>query len=155
MRHVLLALALALLAPAAFAGTWTGPQEISGIGASQWTFDDTETAGATAINTTFRVKSSSALVCFESDTAGAPAGTARVQLVYFSFGQSTANSANFGFGIPLGGANGAAALDGVGGAASTQNACIFVGPGLYGVSISVDCGAGDACAMTVQGQGSY
>ena len=52
-----------------------------------------------------------------------------------------------------GGANGNAALDGVGGPSTTQNASQRVGPGTYYFRITGACLAGDTCQVAVRAEG--
>lgn len=172
-----LILALALLLPAgAYAGTWsmncsyttatgttaTRPAEqnfaIDEYGLACYRYanaDSTHNAPQNSAGTLVGVKvtAQSALICFDPDILQAVTTTARVIPHYCPQGV-IADPSNPARSCPsLGGANGAASLDGTEGTATSQNSCLRVGPGLYYFEISVAAESGDTAQITVKGEG--
>jgi hypothetical protein len=171
VRHLVVA-ALALALPtAASAGAWskncqfTGGTLVGTVGTPQnankqiapgdlgcWRFvvgDSTHNSGYV------HVTAETAVITFDPqlDAAVAAATTALVIPHYCATGEPLTAANPERSCVSIGGANGNASLDGVEGAASTQNAAIRVGPGVYYFEVPGACLAGDTCQVSVKGEG--
>ncbi len=125
-------------------GSSTSPHE-SRVGC--WSTVD---ADSTANSPNITVSSPTALVCFDPDTAGTSTDTARVKVYRNPVNNpSTAFSTNTW--TDIGGSNSNSSLDGTVGAATVQNACVRVPPGIYVFLMSAAC-TSDACRVTVEGE---
>lgn len=156
MRAVLLALLVMGLPAAGWAGTWSkncatptnANRTISPNESGCYTF--TSTDSTTGDSAAIFIDGTSAKWCFDPDTSGTATTTARV-LIRDCLGGAKPSSNPENECISLGGANGNASLDGTEGAASSQNACIRTGPGVFYVDITAAC-TGSACRVSVQAE---
>jgi hypothetical protein len=175
MRAVLLGFAAVLIALPAYAGTASKGCSFSGTaagtagtavggGASSmalaanetWCYRYVNADATTTIIGPLRITAPSALITFDPDLFQTVVTTARLIPHFCPQGAAvdTTSAATIFRSCPsMGGANGAASLDGTEGTATTQNASIRVGPGAYYFEISVVCEAGDTCQIAAQAEG--
>jgi hypothetical protein len=111
-----------------------------------YVFDSTASA-ATDDSELFSVKSRSALICLNPDTASAGADVTQIKVRKCHGGtKPTSNPENEC--IDLNGS----AMDGTEGAAVTQNACLRVAAGSYYIDITTAPAAADNAVVSVQGE---
>ena len=111
---------------------------------------------AAGVITPVAITAQTALICFDPDILQTITTTARViphHCPQSFIADPTSAATALRSCVSLGGANGAASLDGTEGTATTQNACVRVGPGSYYFEISAGCEAGDTCQVSVKGEG--
>lgn len=177
MRNLVLGLLLLLAAPTAgwagvasygcgytggsagVIGTATGsnPTKTTIDNDSLWCFRFVNADATTTIVGPVRVQASSALITFDPDLYQTVTTTARLipRMCPLGAAVDTTSLATISRScLSIGGANGAASLDGTEGSASTQNAAIRVGPGTYYFEINAVCEAGDTCQVSVKGEGA-
>ncbi len=157
MRRLAAALAALILAGGAKAATWDhgcdGSGSTFGI-ADSTTIDGNEracwsfaNADGTTTSPAFTVVVDRALICFDPDlgSVGVPAGAGVITPHYCLKGSKPSSN-------PENECIGLGALTGTEGDASTQDACVSVGQGVYYIAVDTACGAAHSCLVSIQGQ---
>lgn len=165
MKRLLFLLALLVGSPAA-AEVWSGTCSFSAnltASRDEAKFDIQKkqrgcyrftSADSTSTSDLISVAADSALWCFDPDNTDAVADTSRVVVHYCPHGGTPGGTGSVNTCIDIGGANGNATLDGTEGTASTQNACVRTGPGIFFIEVDTACAKAstDYCQVTVQGE---
>lgn len=100
---------------------------------------------STGVASSFRVDADSALACWNPDTAVAGVGTGEARVWYCPYGSTTATC------VTDVGASAGSTLDGTGGAAAGQLACVVLGRGKYLLELVTAPAAGKLGVFSVQG----
>jgi hypothetical protein len=108
-------------------------------------------ADSTTTSPPVRIETTSAVACFDPDTAGTSTDTSRVKIRWCVAGTKPALNPSQAC-IDMGGAlTGTSTLDGTEGHAEVQNACLRIPPGVFYVEVIAACTT-DACSVRFVGE---